>query len=943
MRKSKRVATMLLALASLGLLFSASANAEFGLVPGSYSSTLSDTGAGAHPDSVTSLTFNTHLSEDGYELPDDNLRLIAGVLPPGFLGNPEAYPKCSAEFAQSHRFCPAATQVGVVRYRLGGIPGDRYTALYNMEPQSGRIAELAAFNVVVIVKQIHLLPTLRSESDYGITLAVPAFPGALALTEQEVRVWGVPADPSHDSERGFAFFGAGGCLSYFGPTEEPVRSDEEKDAGVPATYKQCPATVPRKPFLSNPTQCTTPVATDLQIDSWQNPGAILEYKAIPQLMEGCDQLEFEPSIEAHPTTNLADSPTGLDFNLHIPQNEDPDGRATAHLKDAVVKLPPGLTVNPSSANGLGACSPEQIGMLTPVGDPKAHFSKEPQSCPNSSKLGTVQVETPLLDHPVPGEVFLASQSQNPFGSLLAIYLAIEDDKTELVAKIPAKLEADPSTGQLTTTVTDNPQLPFEDLHLSFFKGAAAPLKTAISCGTFTTKATMTPWSSPEGADAFPSDSFQITKGAGAAPCVGDEASAPNNPAFSAGTIDPVANAYSPFVLRLARQDGSQRLSGIETTLPPGLLAKLAGTTYCPEAALAAAAAKSGKAEQSSPSCPASSRVGSVAVAAGAGPTPFNAQGQAYLSPPYKGAPLSLAVITPAVAGPFDLGTVVVRNALHVDPESARVKALSDPFPHILQGIPLELRSVTVNLDRSEFTKNPTSCNPFQITGAALALSGQSAPLANHFQVGDCKKLGFKPKLQIKLKGGTKRGEHPALTATLKARPGDANIAKAVVSLPHSEFLAQSHIRTICTRVQFAADQCPKGSVYGTATATTPLLDEPLKGNVYLRSSSNKLPDLVIALKGKIDVDLVGRIDSVKGGIRTTFASVPDAPVTKFTLRMHAGRKSLLENSRNLCATTNRARVQIDAQSGKVWDTRPVVRARGCKGQGAKGKRGGGKK
>jgi hypothetical protein len=917
MRKSKRIATLLAALASLGLLLAPAARAEFGLVPGSYSSTLSDTGAGAHPDSVTSFTFNAHPS-DGFEVPDDNVRLIAGVLPPGFLGNPEAYPKCSAEFAQDHEFCPAATQVGVVKYSLTNAP-DRYTPLYNMEPQSGRIAELGAFNVVVIAKQIHLLPTLRSESDYGITLAVPAFPSALTLLKQEVRVWGVPADPSHDTERGFARWGGEGCLDLFGPTGN-----------------LCPATVPRKPFLSNPTQCQTPVATDLQIDSWQNPGAILEYKAVPQLMEACDQLEFEPSITADPTTNLADSPSGLDFNLHIPQNEDPDGRATAHLKDAVVKLPAGLTVNPSSANGLGACSPEQIGMTTPVGEPKAHFTAAPQSCPNSSKLGAVSVETPVLDHPVPGEVFLASQNQNPFGSLLAIYLAIEDDKSELVAKIPAKIEADPITGQLTTTVTESPQLPFEDLHLNLFKGAAAPLKTAINCGAFTTNTTMTPWSSPEGADAFPSDSFQITAGAGGGACVPNEASAPNAPSFTAGTIDPVANAYSPFVLRLARQDGSQRLSGIETTLPPGLLAKLAGTTYCPEAALAAAAAKSGKAEQQSPSCPSSSRVGSVAVAAGAGPTPYNAQGQAYLSGPYKGAPLSLAVITPAVAGPFDLGTVVVRNALHVDPESARVKATSDPFPHILQGIPLDLRSVTVNLDRTQFTKNPTSCNPFLITGAALALTGQSAPLSNHFQVGDCKKLGFKPKLAIKLKGGTKRGEHPALTATLKARPGDANIAKAVVSLPHSEFLAQSHIRTICTRVQFGADNCPKGSVYGTATATTPLLDEPLKGNVFLRSSSNKLPDLVIALKGKIDVDLVGRIDSVKGGIRTTFASVPDAPVTKFTLRMQGGRKSLLENSRNLCAAQNRASVQIDAQSGRVFDTRPVVRSVSCKGKGRKG-------
>jgi hypothetical protein len=910
-------------LIALAGLAAPAVRADFGIAPGSYSSLLSETAAGAHPDYTTSFVLNSHPAPAPFNLsPDDNLRSVIAKLPPGLVGNPEAYPKCSAEFFATHEFCPANTQIGIVHYTLSAFPL-AYSPLYNMVAQSDHIAEIGFENVRLGAVQIHIIPSLRSSEDYGITATLPSLNTNLNLLDSSVTIWGVPADPSHDGERGF-IFDSGGCVSPNG-----LRPGCER-----------PSTVPRRPYLSAPTQCTAPIRTDISIDSWQNRRDYLTYEGEEQQLEGCNQLEFEPSITSQPTTNLADSPTGLDFNLHIPQNEDPDGRATAHLKNAVVKLPQGLTINPSSANGLGACSPSEIGLKTPVGDPEAHFTAQPQSCPNASKIGTVQVETPVLDHPVPGEVFLASQNQNPFGSLLAIYLAIEDDKTELVAKIPAKIEADPVTGQLTTTVTDNPQLPFEDLHLSFFKGAAAPLKTAIACGAFTTNTTMTPWSSPEGADAFPSDSFQITAGAGGGACVPNEASAPNNPSFSAGTIDPVANAYSPFVLRLARQDGTQRLTGIETTLPPGLLAKLAGTTYCPEGALAAAAGKSGKAEQSSPSCPASSRVGSVNVAAGAGPTPYNAQGQAYLAGPYKGAPLSLAVITPAVAGPFDLGTVVVRNALHVDPESARVKATSDPFPHILQGIPLDLRSVTVNLDRSQFTKNPTSCNPFLITGAALALTGQSAPLSNHFQVGDCKKLGFKPKLQIKLKGGTKRGEHPALTATLKARPGDANIAKAVVSLPHSEFLAQSHIRTICTRVQFQADNCPKGSVYGTATATTPLLDEPLKGNVYLRSSSNKLPDLVIALKGKIDVDLIGRIDSVKGGIRTTFASVPDAPVSKFTLRMQGGRKSLLENSRNLCAAQNRATVQIDAQSGKVYDTRPVVRARGCKGQGRKG--GGGK-
>ena len=394
----------------------------------------------------------------------------------------------------------------------------------------------------------------------------------------------------------------------------------------------------------------------------------------------------------------------------------------------------------------------------------------------------------------------------------------------LVIKLAGKVSADPVTGRLTTSFTENPQQPVSHLRLALFGGAVAPLRTPATCGTYATTSVMTPWSAPDsGPPATPKDEYAISQGAGGKPC-----GAPANaPSFEAGSIAPLAGTYKPFVLNLRRDDGTQQFSSVTVSPPPGLVAKLAGTPTCSDAALSAAAAKSGAAEKASPSCPAASAIGTVQAQAGAGPTPYNAPGTAYLTAPYKGAPLSLAIVTPALAGPFDLGTIVVRTALHLDPKSAQVTAVSDPIPTILQGIPLDIRAVSIRLDKPGFTLNPTSCDPSTVTGSLLSSAGSAASLQSRFQLAECGRLGFKPALSLSLKGATKRGDYPALTAVLRPRPGDANITSASVALPHSEFLAQEHIRTVCTRVQFAADACPAASIYGQVTATSPLLDYPV--------------------------------------------------------------------------------------------------------------------
>jgi hypothetical protein len=398
-------------------------------------------------------------------------------------------------------------------------------------------------------------------------------------------------------------------------------------------------------------------------------------------------------------------------------------------------------------------------------------------------------------------------------------------------------------------------------------------------------------------------------------------------------------------LKITRQDGSQRLKQIDTTLPKGLSGKLAGVPYCPEAQIAVAksreAPNQGAAEQQSPSCPAASELGAVTVGAGAGLTPFYAQGHAYLAGPYKGAPLSLVVITPAVAGPFDLGAVVVRTALYVDPETAQIHAVSDPLPQIIQGVPLDVRSIAINLARPSFSLNPTSCDPMQVSGSAISSLGQLASLSNPFQVGGCKALKFAPKLSLSLKGGTKRGQHPALKAvvTYPKSSGYANIASAQVTLPHSEFIENSHFKTICTRVQFAVDSCPKGAIYGFAKAFTPLLDKPLSGPVYLRSSSHQLPDLVVDLNGQVEVVVAGRVDTGKnGGIRNTFEATPDAPVSKFVLEMQGAKKGLLVNSEDICRKDQKALAHFTAQNGKVFDAKPLVK-NDCKGKAKKGRKG----
>ncbi len=837
-------------------------------------------------------------------------------LPEGVIVDPGATPaRCTEALLESEAggvACPDASQVGIVKAEIDASSILKNTVpLYNVVPPPGHAAEFA-FDPG-IGAYIHLLGGVSRGGTYRLAVDSGDIPAKAPLISVRTTLWGNPSDESHDGQRGE-------CAHFHGNCPIEPRSD--------------------KPLLTMPTSCSSSLPVSARLDSWANPGIWVraateahDATGAPLGVEGCSRLLFHPQISVRPDVERAESPSGLEVDLRLPYVDALNQPVEADLKDATVRLPEGMALNPSAAGGLESCSPAQIGLTSPVGQTPARFDEAGSGCPDGAKIGSVELVTPLLDHPLPGAVYVAAPRLNPFGSLMAIYIVIDDPQSGVVIKLAGHVVGDPQTGQLTTTFSENPQLPFEEMKLHFFGGPRAALMTPQACGEYTTTTDMTPWS--ENGDAHPSDSFSIGSGPGGGACVSSAGEAPNSPSFSAGTINPVAGAYSPFVLRLKREDGSQRLSRIDTVLPEGLVGKLAGIPYCPEAAIAAAAGKSGADEQASPSCPGASEIGSVVVGAGAGPQPYYVRGKAYLAGPYKGAPLSMVVVTPAVAGPFDLGTVVTRVALYVDPATAQITARSDALPSVLEGIPLDIRSVSLRMDRSRFTLNPTSCKATQVGGTALSLLGNAASLSDRFQVGECAALGFQPKLGLRLFGKAGRGAHPRLRAVLKMPKGGANIARTSVALPHSEFLDQGHLNNICTRVQFAEGGgngagCPAASIYGHAKAWSPLLDRPLEGPVYLRSSSHKLPDLVAALNGQIQIALDGRIDSVNGGIRTTFTTVPDAPVSRFVLNMQGGRKGLLQNSTNICRGTFRAAASFDAQNGKVSDSEPPLRDSRCR-------------
>ncbi len=919
------------------------ASASFGFLPGSegFSAAilgeggLADTEAGSHP---VSLDLGVGLNQAG-TLSDGDLRDLSFELPPGLLENPTAVPVCgqadfhsqrenpleeagAGEPSRSGESCPDRTQIGVLTVTSSYGGGEtRSFGLFNLQPPPGAPSEIGANpygDPIVFVPRIR-----QSAGEYGITLEARGVSQFLSIGHLGLSLWGNPWSVLHNGQRG-------NCLN----EAEPGFGWAKCSVGRPAKN-------PAVAYLTLPTSCEGPLTFSASASAWEQPPPPPRSASAPAL-EDCGGVPFEPEARAQLSDPRASSPSGYEFDIEVDTTgvRDPQRRAPSPVRKAVVELPEGVTINPSVGSGLGVCTPAQYEAETAGSAPGA-------GCPNESKIGDFSVQSPIVAGTLEGgSIYLASPFQNPFHSLIAIYLVAKSTQRGFLVKVAGQLAADPTTGRLTATFDDLPQLPYSELRIHFREGQRSPLATPPSCGAIETEADLTPWRDP-GLVHHASLPATIGAGVGGGPC--PSGLAPFAPKAVGGTLNSRAGAYSPFYLHLTRTDPEQEITSYSATLPPGLLGKIAGIPYCPDAAIAAAALRSGTAERDQPSCPAASLIGHTTAGYGVGGVLTYAPGQLYLAGPYRGSQFSVVAIDSALVGPFDLGVVEVRSAIRIDPTTAQasIDAVgTDPIPHIIDGIPIHLRDIRAYLDRPDFTLNPTSCAASSLvstlngSGARFGDPADDtlATTAVPFQAFDCASLGFRPGISLALKGGTHRGRHPALRVTVSPRPGDANIASAQVTLPPSLFLDQGNIDTVCTRRQFAAGSCPAGSVYGRVRAFTPLLEAPLEGLAYLRSSDNTLPDLVFALQGHgIEVDVVGRIDSAKGGVRGTFASVPDAPITKFVLRLRGGKHGVLVNSANLCQGPQQATARLLGHNDLGRVTHPALKVH-CAGKRHRGKK-----
>ncbi len=889
------------------------------------------TQAGGHPDIGIHVSYDTRVIHNGEEPAGQpcnacqDPRDIVVHFPTGFIGSPSQVPQCAmADFATEK--CSTDTQVGVfMLYLKGFLEGKAYegepepfgffSPVYNLPPHPNEAAQLGF--VAPIVKfggQISLNP--RTESDYGLDAASFNIFHLIPPNGIDLYIWGVPASPIHDDAR----------LPNPQPTVcigTPNNQTEAHSAPPfvgPACHPPVSSSAPLTPFLSNPTSCNE--VLNSRVDVFYYDNTLLHADSAWPATTGCDQLSFNPSLSSLPTTEAADSPAGIEAQLSVPQSLNPSVPSPSEIKATRVTLPPGFTINSNAADGKSACTEAQSAIGT----------RNEAKCPETSKIGTSELDTAALPGPIDGGIYIGDQLP---GNRYRLYLTADGFATHV--KLSGVASPDPQMGQVHIAFEDLPQAPFQLFTLHFFGAERGPLATPTQCGKYAVDAEFEPWDSML-PNQVSTSYVNIDSGPNGRPC--PNGPRPLEPDVKAGVVDNTAGVHSSFGFRLARADGDQNVISTTINTPPGFLASLKGIPYCPEDQLArlSDAGYSGASELAAPACPAASRVGSVTVGSGAGSRPVYTPGQVYLAGPYKGAPLSFAIVVPAVSGPYDLGNVMVRTALYLDPARASVTAITDPLPQILKGIPLRLRTANVNLDRPNFIINPTSCDPFSVDTSVVGDEGAVAALHSHFQVANCANLGFQPKLSLKLLGGLKVRGHPAIQARVKGLEGNANFRSVQVTLPTVALLDNSHLGTVCTRVDFARDNCPADSYLGTAEAVSPLLDQPLKGPVFLRSSSHKLPDIVMDLKGQIEIELAGRVDAVNGALRTTFEGLPDAPVSSFALDLAGGSKGLLINSENLCSGTKRAKVRMVGQNGKQVSSK-VKLAMNCGSSSSRKKRG----
>jgi hypothetical protein len=882
-----------------------------------------DTQAGSHPFQLTSTIVFNQKVEAGSRPPllpagPELLKDVHAKLPAGLIGNANAYPQCTTiQFntnVAGFDECPNDTTIGVVQLTIHEPKTLGYLTealpIFNLTPARG---EPARFGFVFENVQIFLDTSVRTGADYGVTVSSNNISEVADLVRSVLTFWGDPGSPIHDSSRGWDCIDGGLFVSFYGyPATESCTANESSP----------------KPLLTLPTSCPAgPLQSSVEVDSWSNPGVFtkpfgytLEDASGPLGIDGCGQVPFEASIKAAPDIEAASRPSGLSVDVHVPQETtlNPEGISTSDVKDIQVTLPEGVTLNPSGANGLEACSEGLIGYEPGASSPPEdlHFSPnlpgsvnalaagdeeslEPGKnfCPDASKIAKVKITTPLLPagQPLEGAVYLAAQNANPFGSLVAMYLVAEDKVSGVLVKLPGEVSLNPTTGQITATFKNNPQLPFEDAVLEFFGGERAPLSTPSRCGTYTTTASFTPWSG--NAPVTSESKFNITSGPGGSSCTYPGQALPFGPSLTGGMTNINAGAFSPLTTTIGREDGQQNINQVQLKMPAGLSGILSGVPLC------------GEAEANAGTCSEASKIGSTIVSVGLGGDPYSVTGgRVYLTGPYQGAPFGLSIVNPAVAGPFNLGNVIVRAKIEVNPSTAALTVTTNSeaegyaIPHILDGIPLQIKHINVTIERNGFTFNPTNCTPASITGSVASFEGASSAVSVPFQVTNCATLKFAPKFAVSTPGHTSKADGAGLTAKLsypKAAQGTQADIKAVkVDLPKQLPSRLTTLQKACTAKQFEANpaNCPKASKIGFAKVGTPLLPVPLEGPaIFVSHGGEAFPSLTMVLQGYgVTVDLVGTTFISHAGITsTTFKTVPDVPFSTFELTLGQGPYSAL--------------------------------------------------
>jgi hypothetical protein len=888
-----------------------------------------DTQAGSHPFQVTgAFALNQTLAGPGVANPVALPKDLAGRLPPGLIGNPSPLPRCTlreflTEPAEIRDECSPRTAVGVALVTINepsniGELNTFTVPIFNLEPAVG---EPARFGFLLPSTPIVLDASVRSGEDYGVTLGSSNISQIAALLAFKLVFWGVPGDARHDNARGW------GCLEAARELAHPAFPCNPLEAHNPP------------PFVSLPTSCLGPLQNTMEGDSWKEPRPAGQRPRFPGQasppLDGCNRLPFSPSIKVTPDGTAGSSPTGLNVDVHVAQDSvlTTNGLAESNVRNITVALPPGVAVNPAGGDGLQACSQGLAGFTgireleTLPGTQTATFTPrlpnplEPglNFCPDAAKIGTAKIKTPILPNPIQGAVYLATQNENPFGSLIALYIVAEDPVSGVLVKLtghvslctgPGEVIAGQTCaapGQLISTFENSPQAPFEDAELHFFGGERAPLATPARCGSYTTNATFTPWSGNEPVGA--SSTFNVTSGPNGTPCPG--ASLPFSPSLTGGTTNIAAGAFSPLSTTIGRADGNQNMQSVTLHMPPGLAGLLASVKLCPE----------GQANEGT--CGPESLIGETTVSAGVGNDPVSVKGgRVYITEKYAGAPYGLSIVNPVKAGPFDLehdtsnpgqqppcDCVIVRAKIEVDRTTAVLTVTTDPsgphsIPHLIDGIPVQIKKVNVLVNRPGFTFNPTSCNPLALTGSIASDEGASSPVSVPFQVHDCGLLKFSPSISVTTaaRGSKANGASLLFKVAYPPVPGRGKGAmgsqawfnEAKFDLPKQLPARLTTIQKACLAATFESNRgaCPAASIIGHAIVHTPVLPVPIEGPVYFVShGAAKFPDAVLVLQGYgVTVNLVGEtfINGKTNVTSATFRNTPDVPFESIEVTIPSG-------------------------------------------------------